>query len=68
MPQRSGSAGEALKSVAPTDHFGGTLTGPAFAIAYPFGLVGVILGMVALRILFKINPQREAEVLEVRQG
>jgi len=60
-----GSAGEAFKSVNHTDGIA-TLTGPAFAIAYPFGLVGVILGMVILRVLFRINPQKEAELLDAR--
>jgi len=61
-----GSAGEAFKSMNHSDGMA-TLTGPAFAISYPFGLMGVILGMVILRILFRINPQKEAEALEARE-
>lgn len=42
----------------------GRLTTPAFAIAYPFGLVGVILAMLLLRRVFRVNPQQEAQHLE----
>ena len=42
-----GSAGEALKSSVAKISAGWRIqTGPAFAISYPFGLVGVILAMV----------------------
>ena len=40
------------------------VTLPAFAIAYPFGLLGVILAMVILRIVFRARPTAEAELLE----
>jgi putative transport protein len=36
-------------------------TGMAYAIAYPFGVVGVILTMLAVRWLFRIDPAKEAE-------
>ncbi|HVT81923.1 MAG TPA: putative transporter [Phycisphaerae bacterium] len=60
-----GSAEEALKSIHPDTGVAeaGQFTGPAFAIAYPFGLMGVILAMILLRILFRANPQQEAEAL-----
>ncbi len=65
-----GSATEALKSVvgpgAPlADATRQTL--PAFAIAYPFGLVGVIVAMVLLRFVFRIDPQTEADALEAAE-
>jgi putative transport protein len=72
-----GSASEALKSVHPETMpalNGGTMvrglseasdvTLPAFAISYPFGLLGVILAMVILRIVFRAKPNLEAEELE----
>ena len=68
-----GSAEEALKSIHPATMPSGISQGaeeasritlPAFAIAYPFGLVGVIIAMVAIRIIFRVSPQAEAEALE----
>jgi putative transport protein len=65
-----GSAGEALKSVHVDTALSeiATKTGPAFAIAYPFGLLGVCLSMVLLRILFRVNPQAEADTIESGNG
>jgi putative transport protein len=61
-----GSAGEALKSVHPNTAAVeiAQRTGPAFAIAYPFGLMGVIVAMVVIRAVFKVNPQAEADRLD----
>ena len=72
-----GSAQEALKSVHPETmpSAGGAVaikgmfeasnvTLPAFAISYPFGLLGVILAMVILRGIFRAKPGAEAEILE----
>jgi putative transport protein len=39
-------------------------TAPALAISYPFGLLGVIVAMVALKLIFRSNPIKEAEALE----
>ncbi|HUO10603.1 MAG TPA: putative transporter [Phycisphaerae bacterium] len=69
-----GSAEEALKSIHPSTMPGtGTpspgsieaanITLPAFAIAYPFGLVGVIVAMVVFRFLFRVNPQADADAI-----
>jgi len=65
-----GSASEALKSVHPDSATAeiASKTGPAFAIAYPFGLLGVCLAMVLLRSLFRSNPQAEAQSLESSNG
>lgn len=35
--------------------------GMAYAIAYPFGIVGILLSMWLIRIIFKINVDREAD-------
>lgn len=61
------SASEAIRSVMGLD--AGTpqirsLTSPAFAIAYPFGLLGVIIAMVATRIIFRASPAKEAELAD----
>lgn len=68
-----GSAGEALRSLYPATLPSGAVQGvelaaqktaPAFAIAYPFGLLGMILAMVILRWLFHANPHADAAALE----
>lgn len=43
------------------------ITSPAFAISYPFGLLGVILAMVILRAAFRISPAKEAELAQLAQ-
>ncbi len=43
------------------------LTAPAFAVAYPFGLIGVILVMVVLRVIFRVKPQLEADQIEAAE-
>ena len=32
----------------------------AYAVAYPFGIVGIILTMLLIRNVFRINPEAEA--------
>lgn len=55
---------EALKFLPGyTDALGG-LPGSTYAIAYPFGVVGVILVMVALRAVFRIDTEKERIELE----
>ena len=64
-----GSAGEALKSINganAADTIAHT-TAPAFAISYPFGLLGVILAMVLLRAIFRVSPQKEADEILAQQ-
>jgi putative transport protein len=38
--------------------------GMAYAIAYPFGILGIILAMLLVRICFRINPEAELEELK----
>ncbi|MFG0250230.1 MAG: putative transporter [Phycisphaeraceae bacterium JB051] len=62
-----GSAGEALKSVHETDIASQLLaypTMPAFAIAYPFGLLGVIVAIVMLKAIFRVDTQIATEAIE----
>ncbi|MCL2639911.1 MAG: putative transporter [Phycisphaerales bacterium] len=59
-----GSAVEAIKSVDPTLTTANDFTLPSFAIAYPFGLVGVIVAMIFFRMLFRVDPQQQTELLE----
>lgn len=44
------------------------LPGMAYAVAYPFGILGIILTMIAVRYLFRIKPEVEAEDFEKAQG
>jgi len=44
------------------------LPGLGYAVAYPFGVLGVILAMVAVRLAFRISPRREAEALAASQA
>lgn len=39
-----------------------------YAIAYPFGVLGIILTMYVLKWVFRISPQQEAEALEKLEG
>jgi putative transport protein len=65
-----GSAGEALKSIH-HDTFTREVadqTGPAFAISYPFGLVGVIIAMVAVRFVFRVDVAKAADSVASADG
>lgn len=37
--------------------------GMAYAVAYPFGIVGIIVTMLGIRLIFRISPQRESDAL-----
>lgn len=38
-----------------------SLTGIGYAVAYPFGVIGIILVMILIRVFFKQNPQKSAD-------
>ena len=38
-----------------------SLTGIGYAVAYPFGVIGIILVMILVRIIFRQNPNKAAE-------
>lgn len=38
-----------------------SLTGIGYAVAYPFGVLGIILVMILVRVFFKQNPQKSAD-------
>ena len=40
------------------------MPGLGYAVAYPFGIMGIIMTMLLVRVLFRINPSREAEDFE----
>ncbi len=43
------------------------LTGTAYAIAYPFGIIGTIIAILLLRVLFKINTTHEEKNFETER-
>lgn len=45
-----------------------SVMGMGYAIAYPFGIIGILLAMWLIRILFKINVDNEAEQFEQNQN
>ncbi len=44
-----------------------SVMGMAYAIAYPFGIVGILLAMWLVRIIFRINVDKEAEDFDKNQ-
>jgi putative transport protein len=45
----------------------GQLPSVAYAMAYPFGVIGVLLVMGGLRLAFKVDPRRLAEEIQARR-
>jgi putative transport protein len=62
------AAQQALQGLKQIPEDAAQITGMAYAMAYPFGVIGIILTMLALRWLFKINPQKEAEEFTRQQA
>jgi putative transport protein len=58
------AAGQALRQFPDLAPEQLTLPGMAYAVSYPFGIVGTILAMLAVRLLFRINVPAEARALE----
>ncbi len=59
-PSSLGAAQQALSSLPGITDEALKLPGLGYAVAYPFGIVGVILTMMALKIIFRINLKQEA--------
>lgn len=66
------SLGAAQQALSTTTGSGqqGNLAAMAYAVAYPFGVLGIILVMVVIRVIFKIDPEEELALLqkEMAQG
>jgi putative transport protein len=61
-----GAAREALKGLnAPDESI--TQPGIAYAMAYPFGIIGIIVSMLLMRLFFRVNPHAEAREFAHRQ-
>lgn len=58
------AAQQALKSVQGVSEATAKMPGLGYAIAYPFGVVGLILTIVLTRLLFRIDVKKEAAGLE----
>ncbi|MBI3796714.1 MAG: putative transporter [Deltaproteobacteria bacterium] len=62
-----GAAQEALLSITPNP--AAQPPSVSYAVAYPFGIVGIVLSMLLLRSVFRIDPAAEAKVFaEQQQG
>jgi putative transport protein len=59
------AAQAALQNVTIPNPASGDLLGMAYAVAYPFGIVGIILTMVLVRRLFSIDVESEAKSVEL---
>ena len=57
-----GAAQEALLSVTPNP--AAQPPGVSYAVAYPFGIIGILLSMLLLRRMFHIDPVAEAKALK----
>lgn len=42
------------------------IAGMSYAIAYPFGILGIILTMVLIRVIFRINIKKEVEEINLK--
>jgi len=56
-----GAAQQALREGLPDMVNSGELSGMAYAVAYPFGIIGIILTMLLIRKVARINLERETE-------
>ncbi|HSV30342.1 MAG TPA: putative transporter [Candidatus Omnitrophota bacterium] len=45
----------------------GAVTGQAYAVAYPFGIVGILLSMLAVRAVFKLDPVSAAKQFDAER-
>ena len=63
------AAGEALRDTVPADQFETlrVLPGLGYAVAYPFGVIGIILTILLTRVVFRVDPKAEAAALEKLQ-
>lgn len=59
-----GAAQQALKERMPDLLEAGELSGMGYAVAYPFGIVGIILTMILIRAVLRISVAKETEAYE----
>jgi len=63
-----GAVQEAIKSLPGATPEMLALPGLGYAVAYPFGIIGIILAMVLLRVAFRVNIQKESVELQAASG
>jgi putative transport protein len=59
-----GAAQQALREGLPAVTDSAELSGMAYAVAYPFGIIGIILTMLVIRKLARINLPKETELYD----
>lgn len=62
-----GAAQEALKNLSDSTPERAALPGLGYAVAYPFGILGIILAMVLLRIVFRLSTTDELAAFRAAQ-
>ena len=62
-----GAAQEALKQLPGLDPSRAGLPALGYAVAYPFGIIGIILAMILLRRLMRVDVKKEVEAFEAGQ-
>ncbi len=63
-----GAAQEAIRSLPGVSAEAAALPGLGYAVAYPFGIVGIILSMVLIRAMFRVDLARETKDLLAEAG
>lgn len=63
-----GAAQEAIRSLPNVPEGSASLPGLGYAVAYPFGIVGIILTMLVLRAVFRVNIREETADLLSKSG
>lgn len=63
-----GAAQQALREGLPAVTNTGELSGMAYAVAYPFGIIGIILTMLLIRAVAKVNLTKETESYDREQS
>ncbi|MDR2819914.1 MAG: putative transporter [Desulfovibrio sp.] len=58
------AASQAFEELMPSVADAASSAGMGYAVAYPFGILGVILTMLLIRVSFRINPQQELQTLK----
>lgn len=47
---------------------GSAITGQAYAVTYPFGIIGILLAMLIVRAVFRLDPLKAAKQFEADRG
>ena len=61
------AAQQALKDLPGATGDLSKMPGLGYALAYPFGVIGIIITMIAVRSIFRIDPQKEAQAFSKQE-